>query len=93
MKAWAVSGVVVDQSACLKKRIDRHRTDELKPALFQIAADPVGKAVGNRHLTFRVPCVDDGFSICIVPKIIAKGAEFLPDLLIALCILRPQSDP
>ena len=92
MKARARRIVIVDHSASLKVGIDRDCADILEAALFQIPADPVGKPVADRNAAFGMTVINDGFTICVCPQIIAETAEFLTYLLTAPCVADDGTD-
>ena len=75
--------MIVDESAGLQMRIDRHGSDKHEVAPFQILTNSVRQSVGNRHFTVGVSLIDDGFAVCVAPEIIAEGSEFFANLLIA----------
>ena len=73
-------------------RIDCNRSDKFEAAFFQILADPIGKTVAYRYCTIGVPVIQDSFSICIRPEVIAKAAEFRSDFLVTLGVVNDRSN-
>ena len=59
MSARAVLVVIVDYSADLQMRVDRHGSNIFEPALLQILADPVRQAVTDWYWSSRMPLIQD----------------------------------
>jgi hypothetical protein len=72
--------MVVDHADSLHKSVTDGRTDEFKPAPFQILAHGVGFLRPRRDLLHAPAPVADGLAAGELPDVPVKTAELLPDL-------------
>lgn len=88
----AVHQVVIDHSCCLQVGVDDGGAQEPESSLFQVPGDTVRKSGGGRDLRKVAETVDHLLVPGEIPQIMAKGAEFVPDIQEASGIVNGRFD-
>ena len=75
--AWTILTVVVDDAACLKVGIHRHRAQILKAIGLQLLRDGIRQPIADGDAAFFVAYVQYGFSATECPQPMAEATMLL----------------